>query len=33
VDELPLRESFIKRIQKAKKEKSMKAKSVDDLFK
>ncbi|MBI4016381.1 MAG: hypothetical protein HY363_01675 [Candidatus Aenigmarchaeota archaeon] len=33
VDELPLKEEFIKKLQKAKKEKSIKLKSVDDLFK
>ena len=33
VDELPLKEAFVKRLQKAKKEKSIKLKSVDDLFK
>jgi len=33
VDELPLKESFIKKMEKAKKEKSIRLKSVDEIFK
>jgi len=33
VDELPLREKFVEKIKKAKKEKSIKLKSVSDAFK
>lgn len=33
VDELPLKEEFIKKIKKAKKEKSIKVSSVSDIFK
>ena len=33
VDELPLREDFIKKLESAKKEKSIKLKSVSDIFK
>ena len=32
VDELPLKEEFIKKIQRAKKEKSIKVDSVSDIF-
>jgi len=33
VDELPLKEEFVKRLKEVKKEKSIKIKSVSDLFK
>jgi len=33
VDELPLKESFVKKMKKAKKEKSIRLKSVDEIFK
>ncbi|MFH0701118.1 MAG: hypothetical protein V2A62_01640 [Candidatus Woesearchaeota archaeon] len=33
VDELPLKEEFKKRIEQARKEKSIRLKSVDDIFK
>lgn len=32
-DELPLKKDFVKRLEKAKKEKSIKVKSVSDIFK